>query len=166
MRPQHVALVLAGTISFGISTSSVRQVAPDVELLADIVGVWQSDTTNGTSAVSSCAWTPQHGGVLCEQTITMPSGTRRALNLFTFDPAAGKFFFYGLGQPGDGMRAVPLAIDRHVWIYGGLTRDANGNFGRTVNDFSAKDAYSWRLESSADGAQWTPGMHGRSRRVT
>jgi hypothetical protein len=154
--------MLIGAAMIGVAAATA---APDVGLLGDIVGTWQSDTTNGTSAVSSCAWTPQRGGVLCEQTVTTPAGERHALNLFTFDRAAGKFFFYVLGQPGDAMRAVPLAIDKHVWIYGGQSRDANGGFSRTVNDFTAKDFYAWRLESSADGEVWTAGIHGRSRRV-
>jgi hypothetical protein len=157
------AAAFLGFPAAGISQSS--SAAPSVELLADIVGTWQSDTTNGTSAVSSCAWTPQHGAVLCEQTVTTPAGARHALNLFTFDRTAEKFVFYVLGQPGDPMRPVPLAIDGHVWIYGGQARDASGNFSRTVNDFTAKDSYSWRLESSADGERWTSGAHGMSRRV-
>ena len=151
-------LISGASICFALSS------APDVELLGDIVGVWQSDTTSGMSAVSSCAWTPQHGGVLCEQTIATPNGKRHALNLFTFDPNAKKFFFYVLGQPGAGMQAVPLSIDRHVWTYGGQARDANGQFSRTVNDFTAKDSYSWRVETSRDGEHWTAGAHGLSRR--
>ena len=67
----------------------------------------------------------------CEQTITTPAGIRHALSLFSFDPAAGKFVFYALGQPGDVMRPVPLAIDRHVWIYGGQAEDGSGTFSRT-----------------------------------
>jgi hypothetical protein len=164
MRMHHAVVTLSAVGSIGLSAGSGRA-APDVELLGDIVGEWQSDTTSGTSALSSCSWTPQHGGVLCEQTVTTPTGVRHALNVFTFDPAAGKFFFYVLGTPGDAMRPVPLAIENHIWIYGGQTRDANGRFSRTVNDFMAKDVYSWRLESSADSTHWTAGIHGRSRRV-
>jgi len=167
MRARYAALIGTGAfLGFpALSISQSSSTAPSVELLGDIVGTWQSDTTNGTSALSTCAWTPQHGAVLCEQTVTTPNGVRHALNLFTFDRAAGKFVFYVLSQPGDPMRPVPLAIDRHVWIYGGQTRDANGNFSRTVNDFTAKDSYAWRLESSTDGERWTSGAHGMSRRV-
>jgi hypothetical protein len=136
-----------------------------VEALGDVVGVWQSDTTGGTSALSSCAWTPQRGGVVCEQTITTPAGVRHALSLYTFDAASGKFTFYGLGQAGDVMRPVPLSIADHIWIYGGQAREQSGNWSRTVNDFTAKDSYSWRLESSVDGERWTAGLHGSSRRV-
>ena len=161
---QRLALFLATLVALASSHPPVPA-APDVGLLGDIVGVWQSDTTNGASALSSCAWTPQHGAVLCEQTISTPAGIRHALNLFTFEPVAGRFVFYVLGQPGDAMRPVPLAIDRHMWTYGGKTRDANGTFSRTVNDFTAKDSYTWRLESSTDGEHWTSGIHGMSRRV-
>ncbi len=157
----RAVLVVSAAMSLGAAASS----AATVDALGDIVGAWQSDTTNGTSALSTCAWTPQHGAVLCEQTITTPAGPRHALNLFTFDATTGKFTFYALGQPGDAMRPVPLAIDRHIWIYGGRARDGNGNWSRTVNDFTAKGSYTWRLESSTDGERWTPGMHGMSRRV-
>jgi len=145
--------------------SSAQATRASAQALAVIVGVWQSDTTNGTSARSSCEWTPQHGAVLCEQTITTPEAVRHALSLFTFDAGAGKFVFYTLGQPGDAMRPVPLAIDRHIWIYGGQAPDNGGRFSRTVNDFTASDSYSWRLESSTDGEHWTPGIGGRSTRV-
>ena len=158
--------ILSLGMTLGIGLMSVgAATAPGVDALGDIVGVWQSDTTNGTSALSSCAWTAQHGAVLCEQTITTPGGVRHALSLFTFDPGAGRFVFYTLGQPGDQMRPVALTIDRHIWIYGGQARDANGNWSRTVNDFTAKDSYSWRVESSTDGERWTPGIHGASKRV-
>jgi hypothetical protein len=106
--------------------------------------------------------------VLCEQTITTPDAVRHALSVFTFDAGAGKFVFYTLGQPGDAMRPVPLAIDRHIWIYGGQTADNSGKFYRTVNDFTAltaSDSYSWHLESSTDGEHWTPGIGGKSKRV-
>ena len=158
-------LSLGLTLGVGLALGTRAAPAPGVDALGDIVGTWQSDTTNGMSALSSCAWTPQHGAVLCEQTITTPGGPRRALSLFTFDAGAGKFVFYTLGQPSDAMRPVPLTIDRHIWIYGGQTKDPNGAFSRTVNDFTAKDSYTWRLESSTDGERWTPGIHGMSRRV-
>jgi hypothetical protein len=158
-------LSLGMTVGIGLALGTRAAPAPGVDALGDIVGAWQSDTTNGMSALSICTWTPQHGAVLCEQTITTPGGARHALSLFTFEAGAGKFVFYTLGQPGDAMRPVPLAIDRHIWIYGGQTKDANGAFSRTVNDFTAKDSYTWRLESSTDGERWTPGVHGMSRRV-
>jgi hypothetical protein len=162
--------VLPVTLLVG-SCSLARSIAhlsppPGVEALADVVGVWQSDTTNGTSALSACAWTPQRAGVLCDQTITTPNGEQHAIDLMTFDRKAGKYVFYVLGTPGDVMNPVPLSIERHVWVYGGQRRGANGVFTRTVNDFSESGAYTWRAETSTDGVHWTEGVHGRSRRVS
>ena len=139
--------------------------AQGADALGALVGVWQSDTTNGNSALSSCAWTPQRGAVLCEQTITTPGGERHALNLFTFNTGTGSYSFYILGQPGDPMRPVALTIKGKIWIYGGQSPDPDGRTNRTVNDFSAGSSYTWRQESSSNGAQWTGGAHGQSRRV-
>lgn len=138
---------------------------PGVDALADIVGTWQSDTTNGTSALSACAWTPQRAGVLCDQTITSSNGEQHATDLFTFDHATRRYIFYVLGKPGDVMNPVPLAIDGHVWTYGGQQRNANGVYTRTVNDFTQSGVYTWRVESSTDGAHWSAGLHGLSRRI-
>jgi hypothetical protein len=135
------------------------------DALRAIVGVWQSDTTSGNSALSNCAWTPAHGAVLCEQDITTPTGKLHAFNLFTFDPAAGTYVFYVLGHPGDPMRPVPLTIKGAIWIYGGQMAGPDGRKNRTVNDFSGSDSYSWRQESNLNGDVWTMVAGGRSRRV-
>ena len=136
-----------------------------VEALQAIVGTWQSDTVSGTSALSTCAWTPVHSAVVCEQTSTMPAGVRHSLSLFTFDPLDRKYLFYALGKPGDPMHPVPLAISGRIWIYGGLTAGPDSTRYRTVNDFSATGTYLWRQESSKDGEKWVAGIHGQSRRL-
>jgi hypothetical protein len=159
------AAALSGSGCALVHATMHRQPPPGVDALADIVGAWQSDTTNGTSALSICAWTPQRSGVVCDQTISTPRGEQHALDLFTLDRAAGKYVFYVLGRPGDAMNPVSLSIDRHVWIYGGQQRSPNGAFTRTVNDFTRSDAYTWRVESSTDGEHWAEGAHGQSRRI-
>ena len=136
--------------------------AQSVESLASIVGVWQSDTSNGTSAVSNCAWTATHTAVLCDQIVTTPKATLHALSLFTFDPAAKKFVFYGLSHPGDPMKPTPLSIDGKTWIYGGLTKEQDGKYYRTLNEFEAGDSYKWRSQSSSDGKAWTVDAQGKS----
>ena len=137
----------------------------DARSLGAIVGRWQSDTTGGTSALSDCAWTPQKGAVICEQTIASPTGVRRALDLYAFDSTAHKFAFYVLGTPGDAMQPIDFAVDGTTWTYGGRVRAPNGNYNRTINDFSATGSYTWRAESSPDGEHWTVVAHGRSVRV-
>ena len=139
--------------------------ADGVESLGAIVGRWQSDTTGGTSALSDCAWTPQHAAVICEQIITSPTGVRRALDLYTYDSTSNRFAFYVLGRPGESMQPIDFAVDGTTWTYGGRVRAPNGSYNRTINDFSASDSYTWRAETSSDGEHWTVVAHGRSVRL-
>lgn len=172
MLPMRVAT--AGRTLFAVAIavlpldaqSSATATKIGVQGLAAIVGVWQSDTTNGTSARSDCAWTPQHGAVLCEQQITTPDGPRTALNLFTFKPATGMYELYVVNQPGEPAYHVQFTIDGPIWIYGGETADAEGTTRRTVNDFSGSgSSYTWRQESRVKGGEWKVGAGGRSERV-
>ena len=79
-----------GNMSSPVPRPAARHPGQDVEALGAIVGVWQSDTVGGVSALSNCAWTPEHGGVVCEQIITgLAGGARHALNLYTFDATDG-----------------------------------------------------------------------------
>ena len=133
--------------------------------LGALAGTWQSDTVNGVSARSQCDWTAAHGALACEQTVTTPQGRRHALDLFAFDSASGKYVFYLLLAPGDTMRPTPLGISGPIWTYGGTAPGKDGKWYRTINDFTATSAYTWRQESSADGVHWTVGQGGRSTRV-
>lgn len=159
-----IVLTLAG-VSSGPGQAGLLHGPLGADALAPIVGVWQSDTTNGMSARSTCVWTPTHGGVLCEQEIATPDGPRHALNLFTYDPKGHAYALYAVMSPGATVEPVPLAIDGRIWTYGGLTAAPNGQTYRTINDFSMPDSYSWRLESSLDGKTWVIGPRGQSRRV-
>lgn len=162
-----LALAVASIAAWAVGRRSPRMMASaeDVQSLGAVVGRWQSDTTGGTSALSECAWTPQRGAVICEQTITSPGGVRRALDLYTFDSTAHQFVFYVLGKAGDAMQPIDFAVEGKIWTYGGRARAPNGNYNRTINDFSASDSYTWSAESSPDGEHWTVVAHGRSVRV-
>lgn len=138
---------------------------PAVTALASIVGVWQSDTTNGVSARSTCQWTPTHGGVVCEQDIITPDRPQHALNLFTRNTTDNRFALYVVMRPGDAVDAIAFSIEGSIWTYGGSKAAPNGQTYRTINDFSLPNSYTWRQESSTDGTTWTVGAHGRSRRV-
>jgi len=149
-------------------TAAPSQANPpaSTEALNAIVGTWQSDVVDGRSARSDCVWTPQHTAVLCEQTITAPSGVRHAHNLFTFEPTTAKYFLYVVQQPGTAAPPVPFAIQGPRWIYGGGSLQPGQRQVRTINDFSAPDAYTWWTESSDDGEHWTKQTGGRSSRVS
>jgi len=137
---------------------------PVAEPLGAIVGVWQSDATQGVSAKSSCDWTPQGNGVICDQTITTVAGVQHAMNFFT-RTKTGSFVFYVVPNTGDTLAPVPLSINGAIWTYGGLSAGPNGRWFRTINDFSKRDEYSWRLETSDDGKSWRTANGGRSQRV-
>jgi len=139
--------------------------APGAEPLGAIVGVWQSDATQGVSAKSSCDWTPQGNGVICDQTITTVAGVQHAMNFFTRNPKTGLFVFYVVPSPGDTLAPVPLTINGAIWTYGGVSPGPSGRWFRTINDFSKRDEYSWRLEMSDDGKSWRTANGGRSQRV-
>lgn len=164
MRLHRPVFTLAVLLSI-VSSHLTAQGTTGRAALTPIVGVWQSDTTNGNSALSDCVWTPQGGAVLCEQTITTPGGMRHAENLFTWDSTTSRYFLYVAQAPGDTLAPVPLAIAGKIWTYGGLSPAPNGKWWRTINDFSATGSYAWRLESSDDGSSWTRVMGGTSRRV-
>ena len=148
-----------------IVTTHLPHEASDVQALGALVGEWQTDTVDGVSARSSCAWTPRHGAVLCEQRIERKAGWSSALNLFTADSTDGAYALYVLSRSGDAMSPIPLVIRGRQWYYGGTAPSADGRFYRTVNDFSQTDVYTWRQETSADGKEWTAGIHGQSRRI-
>jgi hypothetical protein len=162
------AVVSVAFVALGSARSLAAQKptpAPGAEPLGAIVGVWQSDATQGVSARSSCDWTPQGNGVICDQTITTVAGVQHAMNFFTRNPKTGAFVFYVVPNPGDTLAPVPLTVSGAVWTYGGLSPDPNGRWFRTVNDFSKRDEYSWRLEVSDDGKTWRTANGGRSQRV-
>lgn len=163
---------IAAACSVVIMTAAVSPAGPTsagqgrgVDALGAIVGVWQSDVTNGVSSKSSCAWTPQHNAVVCDQAVTTPQGEQHTTNIYAFDPTANQYVFYSVNKPGDTLRPVALSISGSIWIYGGQTPDADGVTYRTVNDFTAGSSYTWRRESSRDGKTWTIVAQGRSERL-
>jgi hypothetical protein len=158
---------LAGTKSLAQAEQTIQlRIPPEgAKALGAIVGVWQSDTTNGVSALSNCVWTPERGAVLCEQTIQSQTGEARALNLFTFDATSRRYVLYVVSHLGDPVEPVSLAIEGALWIYGGKGGDTDGTIHRTVNDFSSTGVYYWRQESSKNGKDWTVGAHGQSKRL-
>ncbi|HKV52780.1 MAG TPA: hypothetical protein VJO52_16415 [Gemmatimonadaceae bacterium] len=159
MRKYLCLLVLAAAAA--TLNAQARQ-APSRAALDDIVGVWQSDTVGGVSARSVCSPSPLGAAVICEQLVSSARGIQRALNFFVVDSAAGRYAHYVLGASRDLSPPTPVAIAKHVWTYGGHERSSDGNYYRTINDFSPHDSYTWRQESSRDGVHWAVIRHGRS----
>ncbi len=161
------ALRIAGAshVSPETSGTSTPPRAAGLASVGAIVGEWQSDKVGGVSARTNCAWSPYHGGVLCEQHLSTPKGASTALDLFTADSSSGRYTLYVLQRAGDAMTSVPFVIDGSRWTYGGTSASGDGHFYRTVNDFSSGNSYTWRQESSTDGKTWSAGVGGRNVRV-
>jgi hypothetical protein len=164
MTRRYQLLAAAALAAAASALPSAQSSTPPSSALEPIVGVWQSEATDGPEVRSSCSWTPQHLAVVCDQTIVAPDGTHHAVNLFTANDNGG-YTLYVMTQPGAALRPVPLTIDGTLWTYGGTAPDQNGVTRRTINDFSPAGAYLWRTESSRDGEHWTTLAHGRNRRV-
>ena len=157
----------AAAIAFASTHALVAQTsrpAPGAEPLGAIVGEWQSDVTQGVSARSSCDWSPQGTAVICDQTITTMAGVQHVLDFYA-RAKNGSFVLYVVPNPGDTLRPLPLAINGAIWTYGGTFAAPSGQWFRTINDFSKRDEYSWRLETSDDGKSWRTANGGRSQRV-
>lgn len=67
-----------------------------------------------------------------------------------------------LGASRDVASSTPVAIANHVWTYRGHERSSDGNYYRTIKDFSLHDSYTRRRESSRDGVHRPVIRHGRS----
>lgn len=82
-------------------------------------------------------------------------GARHVVNVYAADAGSGRYYYYGIPQLGEAALPTALAIKDRVWIYGGKVAGQNGQFARTINDFSKTGGYTWRTETSMDGTHWT-----------
>lgn len=155
------AIVTIPLLFSGCARPPIAPIAPSTRPLQDIVGEWQSDTVGGSSARSTCQWSPQRNAVICEQTITSTQSVRHTVNVYTTDIATGNHYYYGIVRPGDSIAATRLQISGHVWTYGGEQAAPNGTYYRTINDFSSVGRYTWRTEASSDRANWTVVREGK-----
>jgi hypothetical protein len=122
--------------------------------------VWQSDATQGVSAKSSCIGRARQ--VICVRRSTVAGVQRDELLHEIRKPVVR---FYVVPNPGDTLTPLPLTISGATWTYGGVSPGPSGRWFRTINDFSKRDEYSWRLETSDDGKSWRTANGGRSQRV-
>ena len=123
---------------------------------------------NKTSAVTTCAWSPDHIFVVCDQDINFGGTPMRDLSIYAFATKTNKFYFYGisLGQENPHNAKLDISDDGNHWVYFS-TDDIKGKSVqfRTVDQFHGKDAVDWRSEFSADGGKtWTKTGEGKETR--
>lgn len=123
---------------------------------------------NKTSAVTTCAWSPDHIFVICDQDINFGGTPMRHLSIYAFAPQTNKFHFYAvsLGQEEPRNGDLDISDNGDRWVYSS-TNDIKGKSVqfRTVDQFHSKDAVEWRSEFSADGGKtWTKTGEGKETR--
>ena len=74
---------------------------------------------NKASAVTTCAWSPDHIFVICDQDINFGGQPMRDLSIYASDAKSGKFYFYGisLGQEKPRSTALDISANGERWIY-------------------------------------------------
>jgi len=123
---------------------------------------------NKSSAVTKCAWSPDHIFVICDQDINFGGMPLRELSIYTFAPKTGKFYFYGVsfGEETPRHTALNITDSGDRWVYSN-TNDIQGKSVqfRTTNQFHGNDTVEWWSEYSTDaGKTWTKTGSGKETR--
>jgi hypothetical protein len=123
---------------------------------------------NKSSAVTKCAWSPDHIFVVCDQDIVYAGTPMRDLSIYSFAPKDSKYYFYGvsLGEEQPRHTALDITENGNRWVYSS-TSDIKGKSVqfRTTNQFHGNDAVDWWSEFSTDGGKtWTKTGEGKENR--
>src|SRR5271165_2388254 len=167
---------------FVLGLCSVAMIAADARPGADVLnrwvgGKWVGDahfldtdySKAGTGGgVSTCAWSPDHIFVVCDQDVKDNGRSMRFLSIYAFDPQTTTHHFYGLSPDSDRPRTGDLFIsaDGTRWEY--LTKTTIKDkpvWFRTTNQFHGNDHVDWWSEFSTDGGKtWTKTGEGKESR--
>jgi hypothetical protein len=138
-------------------------------------GHWTTQGESMDSAFSSagklssdmtCAWSPYHGYMMCDQLIDSPNGKMNSLSVYTYSEKENAFKFYGLDK--DGMpRSTAVTVKNTLWTYTGSFESKGKKIDvRTMNIFMSADKVLWHTEYSDDGGQhWVLMNQGSDTRV-
>jgi hypothetical protein len=150
---------------------------PNVEVLNRWVGKWVSNgqfvdsdfsSASKVSAVTQCAWSPDHVFVICDQDIDFGGTPMRDLSIYSFAPKTNKFYLYGISLGEEKPRNTSLDItgngDHWVYLSAQEIKGKNVQF-RTTNQFHGNDTVEWWSEFSSDGGKiWTKTGEGKETR--
>jgi hypothetical protein len=118
--------------------------------------------------VTTCAWSPNHVFLVCDQDVTFAGTPMRDLSIYVFDPKANTFHFYQVTPEGAQPHVTSLDIsdDATKWIYlGSAEREGKKVLFRTTNQFHGNDQVDWWSEASGDdGKTWTKTASGTESR--
>jgi hypothetical protein len=93
------------------------------------------------------------GFFACNQYV---DGVSKALIVFTFDAASGKYTSYPIPTDGSAAGSGRLEIQGNVWTFPWEAKDGDKTtYFRVVNVFTAPDTIEYRQEFSTDKVKWT-----------
>jgi Protein of unknown function (DUF1579) len=114
------------------------------------------------SGTETCQWFAGGFQLVCQGDMTGPQGAGKSGSVWAYDPAQQAYTYFGYSSLGQSFY-VPGKVDGKVWTW-------NAEFpveGSTVQmrvtlTEESPTAYSYRMESSADGATWAVVEEGRA----
>jgi hypothetical protein len=118
--------------------------------------------------VSTCAWSPDHIFVACDQDVNDNGKKMRFLSVYTFDPENSSYHFYGMSPDGGQPRAGNITVTENGTNWEYLTKTTIKDepvWFRTINQFKTNDQVDWWSEYSTDeGRHWTKTGGGSEKR--
>jgi hypothetical protein len=178
MRATFMLVFCACLLASGASAKAEPQVADhsEVEKLGAFAGEWvasgeMKDTPYSKAKIKShdemsCQWTPNHGFMICDQTIHTSAGTNNELSIYTYNPQEHAFAFFGLSRNDKEARTTKLTIENNLWTYWDEEEDGGKRVRfRTTNQFTSPTKVTWRSEYSEDGSHWVLMGEGTDSRV-
>jgi hypothetical protein len=119
-------------------------------------------------AVTSCAWSPDHIFVVCDQDVKDNGKGMRFLSVYSFDPATSAYHFFGLSPEADRPRTGDVSISENGTHWEYLTKTTVADkpvWFRTTNQFKGTDQVDWWSEYSKDeGTSWVKTGGGAEKR--
>jgi len=169
-------MVAAGALFAAGGKTPAASAAPASgrERLATFLGQWESTGTfqdtpfskaGSVSSKFTCGWSALNEYLICDMSISLPSSQ---LTVYSFNSESSSYAYCSMNNRDPQAHCGKLLIEGDTWTYdGGGMEDEQGNkvSFRTMNVFDKPGHYTFRVEYSDDGKQWTLMMNGEGHRT-
>jgi hypothetical protein len=141
--------------------------------LAVFVGVWRAENDpdpagkDGVSAVSTCQWSANGKFLIADQEVTNEGTHTNNLSIYSYTPDKDSYTLTVVGVAGMQPFTIPITYKGDELFYLGSYIDNSGKkiYTRTVNTFLSATSYTFKVQSSEDGQNWTTSMQGKSTKM-
>lgn len=117
-----------------------------------------------TSMTETCQWFAGGFHLVCRSEGTTPMGAATSQSIMGYDPVEKTYTYYVIGSMGDGF-FVRGQVEGKVWTWNAETSMEGQTMKmRAIVTEESPTAYSFRLETSAGGGEWTVVEEGRATR--